>query len=369
MLPVGCNSIKPWTFRVAAKSDELLSSYLARVAYAHGATPYRFYSFHLPCRAIWSRDIDRSASEQLISDIAKLSSLEPHQILSMTLCQFESVFKPLNAINSQNKAGVCPWINTVGIFHRYRTGYGVQYCPFCLHDDMTFKKVWRLSFATVCAIHNCSLTDCCPHCDKQIIFHRTDSFYPTCHFCGGILTIPSPKLVGDVDFQKRKEFQSTLLQISLGSSIRILDREINSSDFFAGLSILMSTTKASLRLHKENTGLSAILKNCSGKRIEQLRIDQRTQQCLILDEILFDWPNQFLKLAELLRMTQLSFDRRKVFPEWLNIVFELMPKGVSRYRKNVPFAVCRQLEDIQRVKLDGWRTERAKVLITAAITS
>ena len=45
-----------------------------------------------------------------------------------------------------------------------RLGYGLQFCPHCLAEDIEpyFRLAWRLAFYTHCPKHYCMLLDLCP---------------------------------------------------------------------------------------------------------------------------------------------------------------------------------------------------------------
>ncbi|MBI3774505.1 MAG: TniQ family protein, partial [Gammaproteobacteria bacterium] len=356
-------SISPWPFRPTPKSDEILSSYLARIAYAHGLTPYRFYSFHFPGVPLWNRDIDRSASDRLVGEIARHCETDTEQICSMTLRGFESAFRPSETSNKHGVSGISPWINAVGIFHRDRRGYGMQFCPSCLAGDVAFKKSWRLSFVTACSIHNRSLLDCCPHCGRQIIFHRNDSFQPSCHSCGGILTVTSCGQACENGLYERISLQTLLLQIVQVGYAEMPGGATTSLEFFAGLSMLMSAVKSRLRSNRRTIAASEAYADCPTAQIEMLRLNDRVRQCLVLTEILHDWPVRFLEFARSQKLTQRAFDSHIPVPDWLRSAVNEMPLGVTRPRKATVLPIRKTLRNIHRRKAGGWRAERAKILL------
>lgn len=92
-------------------------------------------------------------------------------------------------------SGTLSWIQSLKLHHRKFEGFGLQFCPKCLANDEEpyFRKSWRVSFNTICTIHNCMLHDRCPHCDHGVAFHRNDMGYAEyvttvsskeCHRCG-----------------------------------------------------------------------------------------------------------------------------------------------------------------------------------------
>jgi hypothetical protein len=59
---------------------------------------------------------------------------------------------------------------------------GLLFCPACFKKgNVYYKKVWRLSFSTVCPECGCYLDDCCPNCGCPICFYRNtigDTYSP-----------------------------------------------------------------------------------------------------------------------------------------------------------------------------------------------
>lgn len=75
----------PWGPLPAPCDDELLGSYLVRCALRHGSSPTRFCSFHLRGIEVWTRAIDRSATDDLLTRIAIGSALPIARVRKMTL--------------------------------------------------------------------------------------------------------------------------------------------------------------------------------------------------------------------------------------------------------------------------------------------
>lgn len=82
----------------------------------------------------------------------------------------------------------------VGVYHRKRIQFGLQYCPSCLAEDEEpyFRRTWRLAFVTICSNHDRALLDRCPRCRAAVNFHRDElgdvrKFAPTsmtiCYSC------------------------------------------------------------------------------------------------------------------------------------------------------------------------------------------
>jgi hypothetical protein len=162
--------------------DELLSSFLARVVFAHCSTPHRFLNLFWPNRPIWNRDIDRDPDAQWLVDVASLMGLTPEEIEGLTLREHR------RALVSAKEAtpGDTPFLLSVGVFHRKRRLHGLQYCPLCLGEGPAyFRREWRLTFIVGCDRHKVPLRDACPHCDAIVMPHRlAKRGLEFCYSCG-----------------------------------------------------------------------------------------------------------------------------------------------------------------------------------------
>lgn len=152
--------------------DELLSSWLVRLAHGHGLKLQTFSSMVFGRdKSIWNRDIDKLAPDWLIDRLFECTGASMETILDTTLKSYEGILYEHLQPNGNTK-----WILPLGIYNRIRRGYGLQYCPRCLGEDATpyFRKHWRLAFSTICTKHGCYLLDACSKCKSPIAPHRAD---------------------------------------------------------------------------------------------------------------------------------------------------------------------------------------------------
>lgn len=152
--------------------DELLSSWVIRLAYAHGLKLETFSALELGRdKAIWNRDIDKLAPEWLITKLSEITGVSMPAVLSTTLRSYEGVL-----YEHHQPKGNTQWILPLGIYHRTRHDHGLQYCPRCLDEDTEpyFRKRWRLASSIVCTKHKCYLLDACPQCASALAPHRAD---------------------------------------------------------------------------------------------------------------------------------------------------------------------------------------------------
>lgn len=152
--------------------DELLSSWLVRLAHGHGLKLQTFSSMVFGSdKSIWNRDIDKLAPDWLIDRLFECIGASMETILNTTLKSYEGILYEHHQPNGNTK-----WILPLGVYHRIRRGHGLQFCPCCLEEDAApyFRKHWRLAFSTICTKHNCYLLDACPKCESPIAPHRAD---------------------------------------------------------------------------------------------------------------------------------------------------------------------------------------------------
>jgi hypothetical protein len=194
-----------WPAHPKPLPDELLSSWLMRTAHANGLRLQTFCNLIFGGRRqVWNRDIDRLGPTWLISTMATCTGTPWTIAYGTTLRTFEGVlfrrFRP---------AGTLQWIQTLLMYHRKRQGYGLQVCPRCLREGEQpyYRRIWRVSFNTVCPLHQRMLLDRCPACGAGVAFHRTDigrdqlhdmpRLMLACHRCGiDLSTCDSPALHG-----------------------------------------------------------------------------------------------------------------------------------------------------------------------------
>ena len=184
--------VQDFAFRLPAFPDELLSSWLARLAHAHGASAYVFCALHWPGMAIWNRDIDRCAPLDWQQDLAGRLRTDTATIEGATLQPWMSWLAPDRPTAREcgnAPTGDLPLVLAAGIFHRSRTRHGLQYCPDCLRTGPPhYRRAWRLGFVVCCALHDRLLDDACPHCGAPVVPHRAPiGGMGFCHACKGDL--------------------------------------------------------------------------------------------------------------------------------------------------------------------------------------
>ena len=133
--------------------DELFSSWLVRMAYAHQTHPHTFTNQYLGYRynSFFRRDPDVSMVPSIIEKLDQMCRGRV-DINSLTLKTFAGYLQ--EEITDVPNLFLC----------------ALRFCPACLRADRIpyFRRRWRVAFYTVCLEHECYLEDRCPKCGKKL---------------------------------------------------------------------------------------------------------------------------------------------------------------------------------------------------------
>lgn len=149
--------------------DELLSSWLFRLADAHGLNLHSFCVLVWPGKTLWSRDVDRSADHDVISTLVRRTGASLRAVHRTLLSAYEGVL-----FAGRGAPGSCPWVLPMGISYWVQRRFGLQFCPTCLAEDRVpyFRRKWRLACSTLCIRHSTPLLDRCPACGSPVNLYR-----------------------------------------------------------------------------------------------------------------------------------------------------------------------------------------------------
>lgn len=331
--------------KLKPKHDEILSSWIVRLAMAHGTKVHSFCALTLPQKSIWNRDIDKGADEDLMRSLSLLTGTNIETVRQTTLSALEGF-----VYEKHNKYGPTSWILPVGVYHRKRVGFGMQYCSLCLSEDENpyFRLKWRFAFVVVCEKHGTLLRDRCPRCSTPINFHRGElgtfkkyqvtSLTLCCECNEDIRLAPAISSIPPVE-DTEIIFTRKLLTAAIEGSIRINNDEVVYS--FMYFLVLNQVMKILIKKDSRVTKLrDAIQKETRDTRIhsidfESLSIhaDIQEQSLPVRRQLLFyagylleNWPNRFIELSRsckawsslwLRNLEEYSSDRSRMAPFWI----------------------------------------------------
>ncbi|MDW7646484.1 MAG: TniQ family protein [Desulfuromonadales bacterium] len=169
-----------WPIHLKPQPDELLSSWLVRLARAHHIRLHSFCDIAWPKKQIWNRDIDKSVDSEILETLSSRTATPIKRVRETTLWKYEGWL-----YEKHNPLGNTHLILPIGVFHRTHKRFGLQFCPLCLAEDLDpfFRCRWRLSIVTVCEKHKIILWDRCPECEEPIAFHRASLDDSSITFC------------------------------------------------------------------------------------------------------------------------------------------------------------------------------------------
>jgi len=297
---------KLWPAHLKPKEDELLSSWLLRIAVSHGM------GLDLFCSAIWSgtlvrgRDIDRLSDEGVINLLAERIGVTPARVAETTLSEYEG-----SLFERRTHRGYTPWITSLRIYCRDRKHFGLQFCHSCLAEDREpyFRRRWRLAFVTLCEHHRTLLSDRCPRCGLPVNAARNDlnndamtvaQIMTRCHSCG-------------FDLRKGRRgavcgrvvaYQQRLLMAVQQGWVEVRPGEpVYSHLYFRVLLQMMRllATRQALRVAvSRRSGIRMFTPVFPGNNrdIERLSIQHRLGLVGMAQYLFTDWPERFIGLCK-----------------------------------------------------------------------
>lgn len=302
-------------------------------------------------RPIWNRDSDKLADPEILQILARGTGIQYVDAFNTTLAAYNAWI-----YLEHNPYGNSKWILPLGVYHRFRRGNGIQYCPKCLANDREpyFRRKWRLGFVTVCAEHAIELLDGCPACRAPVCYHRRemgrrnslpDGNMELCFRCGQNLSRVDSISISDeeMDFHRylAKGLSNGWIEAPGGNPVY-------AHLYFDVLHQIMKllVSKRSRELGKivgQASGIPEIIPSAGHVEIEHLTISARRQLLRQAQWLLTDWPNRFISLCcgnrvwstWLLRdMTTVPWWFASVVQRELHIRFGAADSGHNRLVKN-----------------------------------
>ncbi len=161
-----------WPAAVDPQPDELLSSWLHRLAIANGVAPRSFAGGLGLGGGMWSPRLDARLPEDVAAWLGVRTGVACQAISAMAMS--DGALAPL-------------WLPLRETARRSRSTW-IQYCALCLADDRApyFRRSWRLASRISCFTHRCGLRDRCPACRAGIVPFAQTELVPqyVCVRCG-----------------------------------------------------------------------------------------------------------------------------------------------------------------------------------------
>ena len=347
---------------------EALSSFLLRLARNHSASGHELCTLLWPRFQFWTRDIDRTASDALLDEVAQVTALSRDVLERATLRKVVKAMGFREWIHGCQR-GILP----IGVYHRVRRRFGQQYCPECLAEKPAYlRKLWRIEFMMACPRHKILLRDSCPICDAPFIPHRNHALTKAqCHRCGSSLTTGASA--------KPSDAAAKLQQTALAALTNSLDDTppamgTSATDGF-GWPVFADAGNAAFldgvhRLCRLAARASDALPHVSGRsRIwTLLRTPERAEVMTRVGHWLSGWPDEWVRWAGIADMTQHYLeDEYGPLPDWIKsattqLSYSHGSVNILRPRQKLSF---RQLHT-EHKSVAAYRQARASLLLKKA---
>lgn len=317
---------KLWPVHPHRFPDELLSSWLLRLAHANGLKLQTFTTLGFGRdAALWNRDIDRCASGTLIGELAAQTGAPVEEIKGGMLSVYEGIL-----FHHANPNGNTPWILPLGIYHRKRRDFGMQFCPLCLFEDDVpyFRRHWRLALATLCPRHGTMLHDRCPHCGAPVAWFRNDLGHrrdfkldtqPLCAECGFDLRRAPALGPPAVDGQSLMALQSIATFHDLGWWF-CGARTVQYGPLFYSVLRHLVTWLSSQRGHTMAEAIHSVTGwgNAPSPHVifEFRPLRERHSLLATATWLLQDWPRRFVTMANAAHLSQSHILLGQTHPFW-----------------------------------------------------
>lgn len=265
-----------------------------------------------PRKAIWNRDIDKSADETLVGVLARKTGLPVETVITTTLAAYEGWL-----YERHNPYGNTLWIMPIGIYHRTRRNFGLQFCAQCLMEDAEayWRRKWRLAFVTICPDHRLVLQDRCPKCGAAVNFHRNElgnrwqivtRSLVLCYSCSFDLRATAT-FTGRAVTDEEVYFQQMLLDGLKQGWVEVrMGERVYSHLYFTALHqvIRVLATGKRAKTFREATGRECgysrtFTPSFEGKNreIERLPVSERRKLLDMARYLLGEWPNRFVSVC------------------------------------------------------------------------
>jgi hypothetical protein len=303
-----------WPLHLKPYDDELLSSWVVRLSRAYGMEASRFGASIWRHAVFWNRDIDKGIYPDVIEVLIDKTATPLARVFNTTLWGYRGF--PAWQLDGN---GVSPWLLSIGLRGGRRHRPWLQYCPYCLHDDPDpyFRRRWRLTFVTVCPPHRCRLLDRCAACGAPCNIYQGSSdanAITHCYRCQfDARRAQAPTLENTAGRHRLMQFQTLLIEGLHREQYPLSRTESVATEEFLPvlrhLGRLLSTRKRSGELRAGLCGemgdpyFEPSFPSSQGRALEVLSITDRFRLMLLLAWWLGDWPDQFVAICAMAKLT------------------------------------------------------------------
>jgi uncharacterized protein with PIN domain len=301
-----------WPVHLKPLEDELLSSWLTRLALAHGQTAASLFNQTWPGRSLLARDLDLWNDPTTFELLAEKTYTPPASAFAATLASYNGWLFEDRPLQSH-----APWILARHLNVHPQKWFGLQFCPWCLASDKRpyFRRHWRLALMVLCPTHRVLLLDRCQSCGAAVCYERQKArelgdakswTLTRCHRCNADLRdYATDRYTSRVDATELK-FQVRLATTLTCGWINVPQNGVIYSHlFFSGLHQMMSKLIYGRRASSLKAALWQsyaidlpidFLPNKTFS-LERLNVSQRRALLRAVCRLLQNWPDNFIEFC------------------------------------------------------------------------
>jgi hypothetical protein len=327
-----------WLHVPSPFDDELLSSWLRRVAVANRQTNHTFASTMWGTGVPWIRDVDRVLERGQFDVLSAWTGVTTGQLIQMDLRRYGQVL-------GGSARGRVPWVLALGRYHRLFRGHGSQYCAACLSEGATYvRRIWRLGFVTECVRHRVGLLDACPVCDAPFQFHRMDRDVQRRWRC----TTCSADLVCSAQSVASKSIvlnlQDRLVRAAERGWTRMQGRWVHARHLTDGLHVLArmlwrSRNHMLFKVAIRRLALEGM--RAPGREVERVRVAPRRILMGVLACWMREWPDAFLSDVRTSGVYRCHLVEGAA-PFWVQEALDSLPGAQPHILTRQEVTVCRE---------------------------
>lgn len=320
--------------------DEILSSWIVRVAYAHKTHPHTFVNQYLNYRpySFFLSECDLTLDEAMINTIDEK-------------CRYNIDVRSLMLTTYGGYIQENIYDNNPTIFFAHQ-----KYCPICLREDKVpyFRKKWRVVFYNICHKHSCYLYEHCPSC-KSILdiskMYNNKLPYTYCQKCGFELK-RGRKLPIHKKYISNLEYQNRIFKIIHDGFIQLGRTPVYSFLFFEVFSklsklILLNRKHEFINKHP----LFSFIKNAKQQKINHpilKKIDSKAQSAFF-GLIMYIFDNFPRNLESYILQNKLTYYNMTTKVPYLPFWYEITVNAITpRY---LPHSMTVTKEEVVQAKL------------------
>ena len=320
-------SNKLFPIRLNPQEDELFTSWIARLALAHGLSGNSLINIILERKIFQrSRDVDRLTDKNLITEISNRIGITIKQIYNTSLGSYDG-YLFLESISASRTPWIIPFWNPAA--NKY---HGIQFCWQCLKEDINpyFRRKWRLSFVVNCIKHKIILNNRCPNCSRPVHYfgtYKNQGIFPIyiCNFCGFDLRNPVAQIQPSIPSSFEIEFQEHLEHVLNTGWVENKIGSTYSHLYFDGLYLIMRSlgSKQGRKLCEVTTEFYKLGRVPtdffnSTNSIELRPITERRLLNILTGHLITNWHQDFVKLCKdnKIRFTDLVPFQTDYVPFW-----------------------------------------------------